>query len=930
MKTLVALDLETTGLNPDIDAIIEIGVVRFRGPRLDAEWSTLVNPGRPLSREIVNLTGIDDAMLANAPRLTQVLADLGDFVGDHPILGHNLRFDLDFLQPKGLFKYNLSVDTYDLASVLLPNAGSYRLGALASALGVLTLNAHRALDDAHTTRDVFLRLYSDTLELPFPLLEEIVRLGADIEWGAGWLFEEALNERLAESTPEGSRIQPFQIPWKRKADKIEPLTSSSNPQPLDPEELGALLEPSGPFERAFPDYEHRPQQVKMLTAIAEALSKGDHLLVEAGTGTGKSMAYLIPAFAWAMHNGERVVISTNTINLQEQLVFKDVPDLRKALEADYRVAVLKGRSNYLCPRHLSAMIQLGPRSADEMRVLAKILVWLERGGAGDRGEINLLGPNENGVWSRLASESGDCTLETCLVQMSGLCPYYQAHRDAENAHVIIVNHALLLADIVTGNRVIPEYGYLIVDEAHHLESATTHGLSMRVTEGELNRTLRELGNPQSGLLGRVLATARKELPKAVHEQVEALITATDAQARQCAELTKRLFNAFSEFLERQREGQPLSPYGHQVRIVPATRTLPGWDEVEIVWDELTQPIDSVVQELSSLVDSLNGLVEGGLDEAEDLAVAARGVLRRLQESVTQLNEMIFDPIPNTVYWMDVSLRTDRIALNAAPLEVGPLVERYLWNEKQAVIMTSATLTTGGSFDYLRHRLNAFDVDEIALGSPFDYETSTLLYLVNDIPEPTDREAYQRGVERGLVKLCRATGGRTLVLFTSRDQLYRTAHAIREPLSAHGVDVFAQGQGASRHALLENFRTAEQAVLLGTRSFWEGVDVAGEALSVLVIVRLPFDVPSDPIVAARAETFESSFDQYSVPEAILRFRQGFGRLIRTRADRGLVVSLDRRLLTKPYGRAFLDSIPTCTVRVGRLGDLPGEAVRWLGI
>jgi DNA polymerase-3 subunit epsilon/ATP-dependent DNA helicase DinG len=258
------------------------------------------------------------------------------------------------------------------------------------------------------------------------------------------------------------------------------------------------------------------------------------------------------------------------------------------------------------------------------------------------------------------------------------------------------------------------------------------------------------------------------------------------------------------------------------------------------------------------------------------------------------------------------------------------MERHLWYEKTSLVVTSATLSTGGEFDYLKERLNAYDVDELSLGSPFDYETAALLYLVNDIPEPGDRHGHQRALESGLINLCQATGGRTLVLFTAYNQLRETAQAITPILAKAGIAVFEQGQGASRHALLETFRSTEQAVLLGTRAFWEGVDVPGEALSVLVIAKLPFDVPSDPIVAARAETFDDSFYQYSLPEAILSFRQGFGRLIRTQSDRGVVAVFDRRVLTKRYGHFFIDSLPPCTTRVGPLADLPRTAAQWLNL
>jgi DNA polymerase-3 subunit epsilon/ATP-dependent DNA helicase DinG len=258
------------------------------------------------------------------------------------------------------------------------------------------------------------------------------------------------------------------------------------------------------------------------------------------------------------------------------------------------------------------------------------------------------------------------------------------------------------------------------------------------------------------------------------------------------------------------------------------------------------------------------------------------------------------------------------------------MQRYLWHEKTSVILTSATLTAAGEFSYLRDRLYAEEADELALDSPFDFENSALVYIANDIPEPSDRQGHQRAVESGLINLCRATGGKALVLFTSYDQLRRTSHAIAPALAKHDILVYEQGEGASPHSLLETFRSSERAVLLGTRAFWEGVDVPGEALSVLVIVKIPFDVPSDPIIAARSETFEDPFYQYSLPEAILRFRQGFGRLIRTQYDRGIVVILDRRILTKRYGRLFLESLPQCTMHSGPLANLAGTARKWLNL
>ncbi len=642
------------------------------------------------------------------------------------------------------------------------------------------------------------------------------------------------------------------------------------------------------------------------------------------------MAYLLPAVHWAEKNGQRVVISTNTINLQDQLLQKDLPDLSEILEKDFQATALKGRNNYLCPRQMGAMRSVGPRSPAEMRVLAKVLVWLSQGGSGDRGEINLVGRDEAIAWGRISADNEGCGGETCLLEAEGQCPYYRTRRQAESSHVIIVNHALLLADISTGSRVLPEYDYLIVDEAHHLEDATTNGLSFRVTEGGVYRLLSDLGTRNKGLLGQLLAVADRELPPDMAGQVRDGVSLVIDRIEESRQGIERFFEALDDFLSIRRDGKPVGPYGQQERIVNSTRSLPEWSDMEIAWDNLKQPFGSMLDSLQEMEGGLLSLAEHGTEAAENLALSTRAVLRGLNEVYVNLDHIIFEPDPMMIYWAEATSSRERPSIHAAPLEVGHLVEQHLWHKKRSIVMTSATLTTAGTFDYLRRRLNAQDAEELALGSPFDYESATLLYLVNDIPEPSTGQPYQRGVEQGLINLAKATGGRLLALFTSYAQLRRTAQAISGPLAADGIAVYEQGEGASRHALLETFRQADQAVLLGTRSFWEGVDVPGEALSVLAIIRLPFDVPSDPIIASRAEMYESPFNQFMVPEAILRFRQGFGRLIRTRSDRGVVITFDRRLLTKYYGQAFIQSLPRCTVKRGRLVEAPEAAARWLGI
>lgn len=932
MTSIVAIDIETTGLDFEKDAIIEIGAVRFNERRVEEEWHSLINPGRRIPPFITQLTGINDQMVLGSPPIHAVIDDLEAFVADAPVLGHNVAFDLAFLQRYRILQLNDVIDTYELASVLLPNAGRYNLGALAQSMGVPLAATHRALDDAHAARGLYQRLYEEAQHLPLPLLAELLRLSEAMEWGGYWTLRQILRQRSREIVSQDSiRHSPSGPIFTEKNNRPAiPLAPAETLRALDVDEVAATLEQGGAFSKHFPNYEFRPQQVAMLRAVSSALSEGRHLLVEAGTGTGKSMSYLIPAAQFAVQNNTRVVISTNTINLQDQLINKDIPDLRAALGVELRAAVLKGRANYLCPRRLEAMRRRGPQSPDEMRVLGKVLVWLQGTHTGDRAEINLNGPVEREVWSRLSAEDEACNAENCLRKLGGACPFHKARQAAQAAHLLIVNHALLLADVATNNKVLPEYDYLIIDEGHHLEDATTSALSFKVTQFDIERLLRELGGPTAGLLGWVMSAIEGVLPPDRCAAFNQMVSqATDAAFR-LENLVRSFFISIERFMNEQREGRGANSYAQQERILPSTRTQPAWGDVELTWDETERTLLPLLQGVGDIARALAEVSETLEEDDEELYGSLTTNYRRLTEINAHLNALVFEPEPDRIYWAETQPNGFRVALHAAPLHVGPLMEHYLWREKASVILTSATLTTNGDFDYLRGRLNAVDADELALGSPFDYERSALLYIANDVPEPSDRNGHQRAVEHSLIHLCRATGGRTLVLFTSYEQLKRTSQAIAPALAKDEIMVFEQGEGASAHTLLETFRSSERAVLLGTKAFWEGVDVPGKALSVLVIVKLPFDVPSDPIVAARSETFDDPFYQYSLPEAILRFRQGFGRLIRTQFDQGVIAILDKRIITKRYGRAFTDSLPTCTVRTGSIAGLPSAAQKWLNI
>ncbi len=933
MPSIVALDIETTGLDSQRDAIIEIGAVRFSGSRVEGEWSTLINPGKSISSFITQLTGINNEMVRNAPPVKAVIHEFADFVGSDPVLGHNVRFDLSFLQKNNILLDNPVIDTYELASVLMPTASRYNLGALGQRLNVLLPATHRALDDARVTHAIFHQLYETGLKLPTGLIAEFVRLSEAFDWGARWVFGQILHTQMRQpmSARKAARQDHGPMLGQRRERFIQTMEPIKPARPLDEDTLTAMLEHGGPFSRYFKEYEYRSQQVEMLRAVSRAFSTGQHLMVEAGTGTGKSFAYLVPAAIWAIQNNTRVVISTNTINLQDQLIKKDIPDLCQALDLELRATVLKGRANYLCPRRLESMRQRGPVSVDEMRVLAKILVWQIESESGDRSEINLNGPTERDIWNRLSADDEGCRAENCQSRTAGNCPFYRARQTAQNAHLVIVNHALLLSDIAAGSRVLPDYDYLIIDEGHHMEAATTSALSFRVTQGDMIRLLRELGGTSSGILGYLLTLLQDLLlPSEMAAFHQAIQRATDLLF-QLEHHFKDFFVVVDDFLAEKRNGRPVSGYGQQERILDATRTLPVWTNVEIAWDETHQ----VCQMLLNLLVEIHR--KGGAcqqdNELEELEASIDNLgnaYQRLSEADAHLNALVSNPLPEHIYWVEIQPGNNLMALNVAPLHIGSLMEKHLWHGKSSVVLTSATLTANEGFDYLRSRLNAEDAEEMQLGSPFDYENAALLYLLNDIPEPNDVNGYQRAVEQTIIRLSKTTGGRMLALFTSYAQLRRTSNSIAPALAEAGILIYEQGEGASPNTLLETFREADKAVLLGTRSFWEGVDIPGEALSVLVLVKLPFDVPSDPIIAARSETFEDPFNDYQLPEAILRFRQGFGRLIRKQSDRGVVAILDRRLLSKRYGRAFLESLPACKVKIGSMRDLPAAAAQWLDL
>ena len=865
---------------------------------------------------------------------------LADFAAGSPIVAHGLA---DSLGEDAASAMSAGVwDVRELAELLMPASADDSLAQLASRLGVDTLapvhphpnplpsrergSEPPAVADARLTYAVYLELVERARGLGAGLLRRLADLLARAHSPlADLVFALAESPAATDAGPIGG-IDPQEI-----ARRLERPRSLGMPKPtkaVAPEEVRLLLSDDGPFAQRFRRYEARGEQAEMAEAVARAFgstsadAEPHHLLVEGGTGIGKSVAYLLPAVLFALRNNVRVVVSTNTINLQEQLVTKDIPDLLDVLRgvpgldvSNFRYAQLKGKANYLCLRRWEAAANGETAAPDDARTMAKTLAWLRETRSGDRAELRLSG-SELASWDRM-SASG---FAMCTGAREGACFYRHARDEAASAHLLVVNHSLLLSNLQVSGSLLPDYDYLIVDEAHNLEAEATRQFGFRVSQSTVENLVERLGNVVHGFGTVVRASALEESRKESAElrQNEAQMPLYKVRD-EWAELTAGL----AKFTAEQRTGE--SDEG-ELRITPAERVQPAWSALDIAWDSFERS----AAEASERADAL-------LRVMEDLPPETAPVLEQLKGELTEwmadqedarrkIRSFVSEPDAETVYWIG---RGDNLSLNGAPLDVAPRLHEELFAPKPTVVLTSATLTVAGGFSHVRTRLGVEEPGEVCLGSPFDYRNAALLCLPTDMPEPGDPR-YTDAVASVLERLAHVAEGRTMALFTSHAAIRATAARLRRVLPRHGIAVLAQGVDGTPQQLLARFRAQRRAVLLGTASFWEGVDVGNETLKVLVVARLPFNVPTEPIFAARSAQYEQAFMQYAVPQAVLRFRQGFGRLIRSKGDRGVAVVLDSRITSKSYGRMFLNSVPPATIVKGRFDELAPAVGRWLAL
>lgn len=901
---IVFVDIETTGFDHDRDAIIEIAAVKSRGPDVLDRFHTMVDPGRPVPLEITKLTGIDDEMLAGAPGPEGAATAFADWADGLDIVAHNVGFDRGFLtRAAGTTRFpGVWIDSLQLSLVSLPRLSSHRLYDLALAFGACK-PTHRAADDAEALAFLWRVMLCGLDAMPPGLVARLAHIAPDAAW--------PLRPVLAHMAG-GKHSSAFDLKEARRhrisSEKPDPLHDADEVECVCPpvEQIEAEFAADGIAGRMYDGFERRDEQARMARAVTEAFGSETHVAIEAGTGVGKSVAYLVPAARFAMDNGVSVGVATKTNSLMDQLIYSELPALCGALDGGLRFVSLKGYEHYPCLRKFERFMSELDESAEEGPIVtaAGLLAWVAQSSWGDLDATNIHWRRE--TKPQVAASIADCTRKRCRYYPN-LCYLHGVRRRAGSAHIVVTNHALLFRDVVAAGGILPPVRHWIVDEAHAAESEARKQLTLEAGHSELSAVL---GALHSKGRGGLLDTVRRKIRSAPGEQqamLAELVTAEES-INTAATLVDSLFDFVKDF------GSVVADTGYDtcdVRLTAQIRDEGPWGPVASVGASLARKLEAVLSSGRNLVTLLE---EGGAD-FNDPRADLTGLLSRLAEQLEGLKTVLSGEADEFVYWLTLDRRRNVTTekLVAARLDVGEVLAEEFFPRARSVVFTSATIATGDDFSHFARAVGLDRLDDEAwsalrLESSYDFERQMAVFVPTDQALP-NTPAYLRDLERLLEQVHLAMGGSTLTLFTNRrdmDALYRS---LEPRLEAEGVSLIVQSRGVSAKRLRDEFIADDELSLFATKSFWEGFDAKGDTLRCVVVPRLPFGRPNDPLAQEREEREgRAAWSRYTLPEAVIELKQAAGRLIRSKTDTGCLVIADARVLHKGYGREFLGSLP----------------------
>lgn len=943
---IVVLDTETTGFSFNHDELTQIAAARMERGEITEWFITFVNPGKPIPEDVAHLTNIHDEDVADAPLPEEALASLVEFVGSSKIVAHNVGFDRTFTtrHPSGYpLLENTWIDSLDLARIALPRLKSHRLIDIVKAFDA-PLSTHRADADVAATCAAFRILLAAVEAMPSELVSNIAGMATREQWQTRVVFEylASRNKEAGDKESEAGKSSSVKersfslrsMRWNRLGSGKEQRTASKSEEaeesaPLSvpsSEVISEAFSSEGLVGSLYPSFETRKEQVQMAQAIRDAFDEGDNLVVEAGTGVGKSMAYLVPSALTALRSNATVGIATKTNALLDQLVYRELPALSQALcesglGRELVYASLKGFSHYPCLRKVDRLAQEGPREREvqgelktQAPALAALLSYIEQTDYDDMDTLKIdyrLLPR-----AAITTTSHDCLRRKCPYFGSS-CFVHGARRRAENADIVVTNHSLLFCDLAADGGLLPPVKQWVVDEAHNAEDEARRAFSVKLAAEDLLRLAERVDAAESART--VFSRAERRVQTAAEDEKATLYHALSAKAR----------SAGSAYAVAVRD---FCAHMKDLLYFDASKRSHGYEYVDLwINDDIRR--SSVFQSLASfgatmrekaekLVSSCQELV-GYLEEIEGAADVQREIAAVAMDlkDIIAASEVILDIAPEGfAYSATLCRKKDRAAevLEALLVNVGSALNETLYARTRSTVFTSATLSVDGSF---RSFENAMGLNEgegahsrlLELDSSYDFDNNMVVYVVDDIPEPNDPR-YLPALEQLLIRTHLAQGGSMLTLFTNRREMEKCFETVQPELKKNDLRLVCQKWGVSVKGLRDDFLADEHLSLFALKSFWEGFDAPGATLKGVIIPKLPFSKPTDPLSCERAARDDQAWRHYVLPKAIIETKQAAGRLIRKADDTGVLILADRRLLTKGYGKSFLNSLPSHTVKV----------------